>query len=90
MKFMIRKNKIRKAETLYAYLAVVMCVAVFLVYCMTSVGNGAVAVGKDIGSVYRNWVQGTAFYEFFGFSEVEETPPSESVYTYVVHRGRTL
>jgi len=81
MRFSIVKTKVQKAEALYAYLAVAMCLAVFAVYCTSAFHGGAVAASNEIGALYRSWVRETAFYEFFGFSELEETIPPDSVHT---------
>ena len=90
MKFSIAKTQIQKAETLYAYVAVVMCVAIFAVYCITSLGGGAVTVSGELGELYRKWIKETALYEIFGFSELEEIPPPDSVYTARCDMGQEL
>jgi hypothetical protein len=91
MKFIITSSRTRKVESQYAILAIVMCVAVFLVYVMTTVsmGDEAITVGKSIGDLYESWVTGTVWYEVFGFSALDEPIPPESVYTSLVW-GRDL
>ena len=41
----------------------------------------AITVGKSIGELYENWVEGTVWYEVFGFSSLDEPIPPDSVYT---------
>ncbi|MBO5110804.1 MAG: hypothetical protein J6D21_08830 [Clostridia bacterium] len=81
MKFTITKHRPHSAETLYSYLAIAMCVSVFLVYCITSFSGGAVPAGS-MEDLCRNWIEETALYDLFGFDEAkEDQPPAESVYT---------
>ena len=85
MKFTMTQSRTRRAEGQYAVLAVIMCVSLFVVYATSAVfvPNEAVAVGKSIGELYENWVEGTVWYEVFGFSSLDEPIPPDSVYTFL-------
>ena len=81
MKFVIKNKRSYPQETLSAGLAIAMCVALFLVWGMTSLGTDAVPVSVDPGAAAHNWLMDTALYELLGFSEAEPLPPQDSVYT---------
>ena len=81
MKFVIKNKRSHPQEAFSAGLAIAMCVALFLVWGMTSLGTDAVPVSKDPGAAAHNWLMDTALYELLGFSEVEPIPPQDSVYT---------